>query len=68
MNGYRIRSHGVMYGVMSHTVRPFPDHLLATMFHNVLRRRALKNRHVLHTMGIMPHQSETVVRIFRIPT
>jgi FAD binding domain len=33
-------SHGVMYGVMSHAVRPFPGHLSAEMRHHVLRRRA----------------------------
>ena len=61
-------SHGVMYGIMSHTVRPFPGHLSAAMRHAVLRRRALENIHVLSALEIMSHKGETVVGAFRIPT
>ena len=68
MNGYRIRSHGMIAGVRSHAVRPFPDSLSAAIRHNVLRRHALADMFVLNALGIWSHTSETVVGPFRIPT
>jgi hypothetical protein len=58
----------VIYGVMSHPVRPFPGHVSTAMHQNVLRRRVLENSDVLHTLGIWSHQGEAVVGSFRILT
>ena len=60
--------YGVMYGIMSHAVRPFPGHLSAEMRHAVLRQRALEHMHALSALEIMSHKGETVVGSFRIPT
>lgn len=61
-------SHGVMYGVMSHAVRPFPGRLYAEVLHNILRRCALEHKYVLSALEIISHKGETVVGAFRIPT
>jgi len=64
----RMMSHSVMYGVMSHALRPFLGHLSAAMHRNVLRRRASENMYVLSAREIVSHKGETVVGSFRIPT